>query len=207
MWYSSNVHDIWITAGEATICQTIWYICLVSNKAPKTISCPLWKILSYSDLQWMLLELMNPVAQINRFLKNREFYLSTSSLSIWYAWIIHVFFVFQLVQIIPMARTVGKDVDIVHRMVRVTREVVYVQMTVTAPIGPHSARSVSTLCMLKQLWKTDICNFRMHSVPSSINWYSRVIRRQINDNSVNMHIPYEGTFLSCELSYFSNIIL
>jgi len=50
-----------------------------------------------------------------------------------------------------MARTVGKDVDDVHRMLHVTREVVYVQMAVTAAIGPHYARSVSTLCMLKQL--------------------------------------------------------
>jgi len=35
-------------------------------------------------------------------------------------------FVFQLVQIIPMARTVGKYVENVHRMLYVTRAVVYV---------------------------------------------------------------------------------
>ena len=116
-------------------------------------------------------------------------------------------FVFQLVQIISMARTVGKNVDTVHRMLHVTREVVYVQMAVTAPIGPHCARWVSTLCLLKQLWKINILNFRMHSTRSFIIWFSRVIRRQINDNPVNMHIPYEGIFLRCNWSYFSNIIL
>jgi len=45
-----------------------------------------------------------------------------------------------LVQIIPMAGTVGKHVDNVHRMLHVTREVVYVQMAVKAAIGPHCAR-------------------------------------------------------------------
>jgi hypothetical protein len=57
----------------------------------------------------------------------------------------------QLVQIIPMAGTVGKHVDNVHRMLHVTREVVYVQMAVTAAIGPHCARSLSMLCILKQV--------------------------------------------------------
>jgi len=50
-----------------------------------------------------------------------------------------------------MARNVGKHVDTVHRMLHVTREVVYVQLAVTAAIGPQGARSVSTLCILKQL--------------------------------------------------------
>ena len=118
-----------------------------------------------------------------------------------------LFFVCQLVQIIPMARTVGKHVDSVHRMLHVTREVVYVQMAVTAAIDPQCARSVSTLCILKQLWETDIFYFRMHSIPSSIIWFSRVIRRQTNGNPVNMRIPCEGIFLSCKWSYFSNIIL
>jgi hypothetical protein len=95
----------------------------------------------------------------------------------------------------------------VCRMLHVTRELVYVQMAVTAAIGPHCARWVSTLYELKQLWKIDILNFRMHSIPSSIIWFSRVIRRQINGNPVNMHIPYEGIFLSCKWSYFNNIIL
>lgn len=43
-----------------------------------------------------------------------------------------------------MAGTVGKHVDNVHSMLHVTREMVYVQMAVTADIGPHYARSVST---------------------------------------------------------------
>ena len=94
MCCSSNVHNIWITAGEATICQNTWCVCLKSKKEPKAIICPLWKILSYSDLQWMLLELVNAVTQINRFKKHREFYFSASNPSIWYAWIIHVFFCF-----------------------------------------------------------------------------------------------------------------
>jgi hypothetical protein len=51
-----------------------------------------------------------------------------------------MFFVFQLVQVIPMARTVGKHVENVHRMLHVTREVVNVQMAVTAAIGPLCAR-------------------------------------------------------------------
>jgi len=63
----------------------------------------------------------------------------------------NISFFFQLVQIIPMARTVGKHVDNVHRMLHVTREVVYVLMAVTPAIGPHCAKSVSTLCILKQL--------------------------------------------------------
>jgi len=39
-----------------------------------------------------------------------------------------------------MARTVRKNVDNVHRMLHVTREVVYVQMAVQEVIVPHSAR-------------------------------------------------------------------
>ena len=109
-----------------------------------------------------------------------------------------VVFVFQLVQITPMAGIVEKHVDIVHRMLHVTTEVVYVQMTVTAAIGPHCARSVSTLCILKQFWKIDILNFRMYSILSSVIWFSRVIRKQINGNLVNKRIPHEGIFLSCK---------
>jgi hypothetical protein len=51
-----------------------------------------------------------------------------------------MFFVFQIVQIILMAKTVGRNVDSVCRMLHVTRELVYVQMAVTAAIGPHCAR-------------------------------------------------------------------
>jgi hypothetical protein len=108
----------------------------------------LWIIPSYSDLKWLLLELVKPVALNISFMKNEEFYFCTSSSSIQYAWIVHVF---QLVQIIPMARTVGKIVETVHSMLHVTREVVYVQMAVTVGISPYCARSVSTLCILKQL--------------------------------------------------------
>ena len=118
-----------------------------------------------------------------------------------------IYFFSQLVQIIPMAGIVEKHVDIVHRMLHVTTEVVYVQMTVTATIGPHCARSVSTLCILKQFWKIDILNFRMYSILSSVIWFSRVIRKQINGNLVNKRIPHEGIFLSCKCSYFSNIIV
>ena len=202
MYYFSNVHTIWITADEAAICHTTWYVCLVSNKEPKNVSCSLWKILSFSDLRM-------DVAGICEASSTKQWGIlfRTSSPSIWYAWIFHVFFCFQLVQIIPMARTVGKHVDNVHRMLHVTREVVYVQMAVRAAIGPHCARSVSTLCMLTKIWKIDICNFRMHSIPSSIFWFSRYVRRQINGNPVNMHIPNEGIFLRFKLSYFINIIL
>jgi hypothetical protein len=89
--YCSNAHTVWITAGEAAICQTTWCVYLISNEESKIIKCPLWKILSYSDLQWMLLELVKPIALNNRFKKNGEFYFRTSSPSIWYAWIFHVF--------------------------------------------------------------------------------------------------------------------
>ena len=136
MCYCSNVHTVWITAGEAAICQINWCVCLISNKEPKIINCPLWKIPPYSDLQWMLLGSVKPVALNNRFMKNEEFYFHTSRPSIWYAWIFNVFFlfffcfffvfVFQLVQLIPMAGIVEKHVDIVHRMLHVTGEVVYV---------------------------------------------------------------------------------
>jgi hypothetical protein len=89
--YSSNVYTIWITADEAAICQTMWYVCLISIKEPKIISCPLWNIISYSDLQWMLLESVKPVTLNNRFKKNEKNYFCTSSCCIWYAWIIHIF--------------------------------------------------------------------------------------------------------------------
>jgi hypothetical protein len=62
-----------------------------------------------------------------------------------------MFSVFQLVQTIPMARTVGKHVDNVHSLLHVTREMVYVRMAVTAAIDHHCAKSVNTLCILKQL--------------------------------------------------------